>query len=202
MYHFVSLIILSLWLGGCGETPSNVPLAGDIEAIVVEADATQMYATETLQMSATAFYTLDVPERNVTANINWGSSDAEMASVDSAGLVSGEGAGGTVTITGHYNGFSDSSNIAVIPLVSLEINATDTNLTQEQTLRLTAVATFDDNARRDVTDAVTWVLGNAGDSNASLEQNGTLYTGDMNGILEVNVTRFDINATIELLVTP
>jgi hypothetical protein len=70
-------------------------------------------------------------------------------------------------------------------------------------LQLYALGTFDDDTTLDVTqgEGITWVLGNAGDSNASLEQNGTLYTGNAVGTFEINVTRYDVNDSFEINVT-
>jgi len=191
--------------GGCGES-SNIPLAGDIVDINISSDGnvTSFYATQTVQMTATASYTNDVPDRNVTKDITWESNDTNIAGVDVVGLVSGGSAGGDVEITGSYKQFASSMVLTVHALTSLEINATDANLsnvTQEQTLHLRAEGTFDDNTTLDVTNSVKWVLGNKGDSNASLDQNGTLYTGDANGTLDINVSRYDINASLEINIT-
>ena len=69
-------------------------------------------------------------------------------------------------------------------------------------MQLRAEGTFDDDTTLDVTKSMTWVLGNKGDSNATLEQNGTLYTGDANGTLDINVSRYDVNASLQITVTP
>jgi len=192
-------------LGGCGES-SNMPLAGDITDINVSSDGnvTSFYATQKVQMTATASYTNDVPDRDVTQYVTWSSSDTNKASVTEVGLVSGGSTGGDVEITGSYKSFASSMILTVHALTSIEINATDANLsnvTQEQTLHLRAEGTFDDNATLDVSDSVRWILGNAGDSNATLDQNGTLYTGDANGTLDINVSRYDINASLEINIT-
>jgi hypothetical protein len=203
MYMKAILLATPLFFLGCGEN-SNVPLAGDIASITVEANATEFYATQQVQMTATASYTLDVPDDNVTAFIEWSESNDSIATVDGAGLVGGGAFGGEVNITGRYEQFSDTVALFVHALTSVEINASGTdlaNVTQEQTLQLYALGTFDDDTTLDVTESMTWILGNAGDSNASLEQNGTLYTGNAIGTLEINVTRYDINDSFEINVT-
>lgn len=205
MYLKVILLVTALFFAGCGEN-SNVPLAGDIASISVEANATEFYATQQVQMTATASYTLDVPDENVTVFIDWSESNGSIATVDGSGLVSGGEFGGDVNITGSYEQFSDRVSLFVHALTSVEINASGTDLsavTQEQTMHLYALGTFDDNTTLDVTQGVgiTWILGNAGDSNATLEQNGTLYTGNAEGLLEINVTRYDVNDSFEINVT-
>ena len=196
--------VAALLFAGCGEN-SNIPLAGDIEAITVEANVSTFYATQQVQMTATASYTHDIADRNVTENVTWSESNRTLATVDASGLVSGRSGGGDVKITGSYKQFGDTATLHVHALTSVAIVAPDANLsnvTQEQTLHLRAEGTFDDNTTLDVTKSMTWVLGNKGDSNASLEQNGTLYTGDANGTLDINVSRYDVNASLQITVTP
>ena len=206
MYMKVILPAAALLILGCGEN-SNVPLAGDIDSLSVEANATEFYATQQVQMTATASYTLDVPDENVTAFIDWSESNSSIATVDGSGLVSGAEFGGDVEITGSFEQFSDSAIVHVHALTSVEINASDTNLstvTQEQTMQLYALGTFDDNTTLDVTQGigVNWIKGSGfSDSNATLERNGTLYTGNAEGILEINVTRYDVNDSFEINVT-
>ncbi|MEJ2467761.1 MAG: hypothetical protein P8Y65_01785 [Campylobacterales bacterium] len=205
MYLKAILPAAALLFFGCGEN-SNIPLAGDIDSLAVEANATEFYATRKVQMVATASYTNDVPDLNVTPFIDWSESNTSIAMADTDGVVIGAEYGGDVEITGSYKQYFDSEILHVHALTSVEINASDTDLstvTQEQTLQLYALGTFDDDTTLDVTqgEGITWVLGNAGDSNASLEQNGTLYTGNAVGTLEINVTRYDVNDSFEINVT-
>jgi len=203
MYSRGILLAAAWLLAGCGDN-SNTPLAGDIASIAVDANATAFYATQKVQMNAVASYTLGVPDSNVTNSIDWSTTDGTIATVDAAGLVEGAEFGGNVTITGSYKQFFDSEVLTVHALtsVALSIDNNDTNLSREQTLQLHVLGTFDDNTTLDVTDSMTWVLGNAGESNATLEQNGTLYTGDANGTLDINVTRYDVNTSLTVTVTP
>ncbi|WP_345985353.1 Ig-like domain-containing protein [Sulfurimonas sp. HSL-1656] len=203
MYSRGILIAAAWLLVGCGEN-SNTPLAGDIASIAVEANATTFYATQNVQMTAVASYTNGVPDSNVTEFIDWSESNSSIATVDVSGLVAGASDGGDVEITGSYNQFFDTAVIHVHALtsVTLSIENNETNLSQEQTLQLQALGTFDDNTTLDVTESMTWILGNAGESNATLEQNGTLYTGDANGTLDINVTRYDVNASLTVTVMP
>ncbi|MHC3995001.1 Ig-like domain-containing protein [Thiomicrolovo sp. ZZH C-3] len=203
------LLGTALLLAGCGEN-SNTPLAGDIASIAVEANATTFYATQKVQMSAVVSYTNGVPDSNATDYLTWSESNSSIAFFSSAdaattpGLLSGGEFGGDVEITGSYQQFFDTAVVHVHALtsVTLSIENNETNLSQEQTLQLQALGTFDDNTTLDVTESMTWILGNAGESNATLEQNGTLYTGDANGTLDINVTRYDVNASLTVTVTP
>ena len=195
------LLPLLLWTG-CGETADNRPIAGDIDAIKIEANATVMAATASVQMSARVYYTLDIPDRNVTENVEWLSSNTTIATVDGLGVVHGGSAGGNVTVSGSYESFLDSVQITVYALERLEVVSPETNVTREQTLQLHAEGTFENGTKRDVSDAVVWRLGKSEENNATLEQNGTLYTGDANGTLDINISRYDVNASLRLYVTP
>ena len=199
----IGCVMLAFGLVGCGNN-SDIPLAGDIISLTVEENATTFYATQQVQMTAIAHYSHDIADRNVTENVDWKESNASIATVDAVGVVSGAQYGGDVNITAVYSPFFPYRTLHVHALTSVQISAenNDTNVSQEQTLQLRAEGTFDDNTTLDVTDSMTWTLGNAGDSNASLEDNGTLYTGDANGTLEINVTRYDVNATLQISVTP
>ena len=170
---WIALMLAALALTGCGEN-SNTPLAGDITAITVDANVSTFYATQQVQMTAIASYTHDIADHNVTESVDWYESNSTLATVDTAGLVSGGSAGGDVEITGSYKEFGDSMTLHVYALTSVAIIAPDTNVSQEQTLQLHAEGMFDDNATLDVTDSMTWVLGNAGDSNATLENVGSV----------------------------
>ncbi len=197
----ILLLPLLLWTG-CGENAGNRPIAGDIDSIKVEANATAMAATASVQVSARAYYTLDIPDRNVTEDVEWLSSNTTIATVDGLGVVRGGSAGGNVTVSGTYESFGGSVRITVYALKSLEAVSPEINVTQEQTLRLHALGTFEDGSKRDVSDAVVWRLGKSQENNASLEQNGTLYTGDANGTLDINISRYDVNTSLRLYVTP
>lgn len=190
-----------LLLTGCGEN-TNEPLAGDIERVTIESNATTMYATAAIQMQATAGYSHGIPDRNVTENVRWRESNDTIAYVDTVGRVSGREFGGNVTVFGSYNRFGGSVTLKVIALSAAVIDANETNLSTEQTIVLSATGTFEDGHTRDISDAVFWQLGYVGDSNATLEQNGTLYTGDANGTLDINISRYDVNASLQVFVAP
>jgi hypothetical protein len=201
------VLLMPLFFLGCGDN-TNTPLAGDVASISVSPQGSDLYATQKLQMTATAHYTQGVPDSNVTVNITWESSDTGMAffsptdiTANKIGLLTAGTKGGDVNITGFYDQFADSAIVHMHALESMDLNTSDANLSdvhQEQTLHLRAWGTFDDNTTLDITDSVLWVLGNAGDSNATLDQNGTLYTGDANSTLDVNVTRDDVNASLQI----
>jgi hypothetical protein len=200
MYVNIFFLMLVLLLSGCGES-DNAPLAGDIEAVTVEANTTTFYMTRQAQMQATASYTHGITQRDVTENVQWHESNRSIAFVDAEGLVSSAEYGGDVEIDGSYKQFGNAVTLHVIALDSVQIVSPESNLSQGQTVQLRAKGTFEDGAVLDVTESMSWVL-SAADSNATLEQNGTLYTGDANGTIEINAARYDINASLQLIVTP
>lgn len=192
--RFFMAVIIGLWIAGCGDA-TNAPAAGDIAGLTSDANQSQMYATQQIQMVATASYTQGVPDRNVTEYVTWDSNDTSIADVTTDGVVYGSSAGGDVNITASFESFYSVNTITVIGLNAISIDANETNLTVEQTVQITATGTFEDNATLDITESVTWVMTVPDDSNATLESNGTLYTGDVNGTIELNATRGDVNAS-------
>ena len=201
----LTLLISALWFGGCGETPENNPIAGDIASIRVdinESGHSSMYADEKIQFVATVSYTEDIPDRNVTESVKWRSSNTSIAEVSPTGMVTGVSESGTVEITASYNHFDDTKSIDVYALTSIELTAPSIDVPKGQTIQVKATGTFDDGSdtKREITfnEKLEWVLTKPDDSNASLEQNGTLYTGDKNTTLDINVTRYDINASLKI----
>jgi hypothetical protein len=137
----------------------------------------------------------------VTENVQWRESNRSIAFVDAVGLVSGGEYGGNVEIEGSYKQFGNSVTLHVVALDAVKIVSPETNLSQEQTLQLRAEGTFEDGTVLDATESMFWTV-SAGDSNATIEQNGTLYTGDANGTIDINVSRYDINGSLQLTVLP
>jgi len=196
------LLFSVIWWAGCGSDATNVPSAGDIAGLTSEANQTQMYATQQIQMTATVSYSQGLPDRNVTEYVSWDSNDTDIATVTVYGVVGAGSVGGDINITASYDHFSSVNTINVIGLSTITVDCNETNLTLGQTVQLSATGTFEDNASFDISNKVVWTLYPPTDSNASIEQNGTLYTGDINGTLEVVVIRYDVNATASLLVAP
>ncbi len=205
-YIYTSLLLMSaLWFGGCGETPSNAPIAADVVSITVdinESGHSSMYADEKIQFIATVSYSEDVPDRNVTESVKWHSSNTTIAEVSPTGMVTATKESGTVEITADYDQFNDTKSIVVYALTSMDLTVPNTDVQRGETIQVKATGTFDDglNTKRDITfdEKLEWVLTKPDDSNASLEQNGTLYTGDKNTTLDINVTRYDINASLKI----
>ncbi len=196
----VCILIVAFMISGCGVN-DNLPIVGDVVKIEVESSSSKIYATQQAQLDTTASFSLGLKERNITEDIYYDSSNTTVATVDDNGLVKGAEGGGVVTITGWYRGFSDHVDIEVIPLVSVQILSNETNLTLQKSIDLNVSGTFEDNVSFDVTDDMSWILSLKPDeSNASLEQNGSLYSGDKNGTLQVDVLRYDINDSIKLYV--
>lgn len=202
MIRYLSFAALAALLVGCGDATDD-PLAAEITHITVDANQSTMFATGYIQMHSTVYYTLDVPERNATENVQWRSSNTTVADVDEDGLVTGVTYGGDAVITGYYHHFIDETTIHVYGLTALRVESNETNYTQEQTVQLTAYGTFDDpdTTTLDVSDEVYWYFSDDNDSSAAIEQNGTLYTEDANGTLDINVTRnYDVNTSIRISV--
>lgn len=96
-------------------------------------------------------------EQEVTtaAGTTWGSSNSDIASVATGGVVRGNGAG-SVTIFGDYQNFRAEARVTVTGVVRLRIAPPDftLNVGEEQPLRV--LASLSNNQEADVTPDVSW----------------------------------------------
>lgn len=102
-----------LILAACSDSPT-APAVTSLEIVAPE---TQVRVNETLQLSAVA--RTEDGEELTNRTVEWSSSDESLATISSAGLVSGV-AVGQVTITASANGASDQITISVIETPVIE----------------------------------------------------------------------------------
>jgi hypothetical protein len=115
MISGVVLMSLLLWISACGgsTTPSN-PTVEQITVISTKAgNIPDFQIGETDQFKATAVYS-DSSVKDVTASTAWSSTDTNIATVNSTGLVTAVAAG-TVSILAAFSGRSASLMIRVLP---------------------------------------------------------------------------------------
>ncbi len=97
---------------GSGSANSQVTVtAAELVTITLSPDAPTIFVGETLAFTATGTYT-DGSTQNITANVNWSSSNPSVATIDSNGLASAV-ASGTTTITATSGSISGSTVLTV-----------------------------------------------------------------------------------------
>jgi trimeric autotransporter adhesin len=114
----------------------------------------------TTQFTATGIYT-DNSTQNLTADVNWSSSDPFVASVSSAvgydGVATALIAGST-TVTATFGSVSGSTALTVTPATLVSITVTPASPTQPKGTReaLSAIGVYSDNSTQNLTTSVAW----------------------------------------------
>jgi len=146
---------------------------------------------KTVQMTATGTFN-DGSTKTITSGVFWSSGTTTVATVSSAGLVTGVGPG-TSTITGSSGTFSGSATITVSlsGITKITVTSTDTNIVYGASENFTATATTG-SGTFPVTDSVTWSTNPSSIPNVSIDPtNGVLTTTTA----PVGSTTFQVIAT-------
>jgi len=110
----------------------------------------------TLQMTATGTYD-DGSTKTLTANVQWSSADASLASVNSSGLVTGNVFGATtITATSGTISGSTSVTITLANITRIDVAPADISILVGQTQAYTATATTSDGLTHDITSIAQW----------------------------------------------
>ncbi|EHH1078728.1 hypothetical protein J7I01_004418 [Vibrio parahaemolyticus] len=132
-----------------------------LESIDVSPTSISLTKGETKKLVATGHYS-NGTSNPITDIVNWTGHDTSIATV-TAGEVTGVAGGSTSTIAQRTNvaGAVVSSNPASInvkALVSIALTPTNVQLIGSETEQFTAMATYDDGSKKDVTEQVSWVI--------------------------------------------
>ncbi|AGC45330.1 hypothetical protein MYSTI_04029 [Myxococcus stipitatus DSM 14675] len=113
----------------------------------------------TRQFTAHARYS-DASSEDVTSTATWRTGDAVLATVSGTGLATGVAAGGPVTLTATYSGFSGTAQLTVtVPppvLKSIQVTPATASVAIGATRQFTAKGTYDNGSVADVTNTATW----------------------------------------------
>ena len=142
---------------------------------VIPAASTIALGTRT-QLQAIATFTNNSTQ-NVSGLVQWKSSDATVASVNSQGLVTGNRIG-QVTISATYGAISRSATLTVTNAMATAIQITPaaSSLPKGTRQQFQATATFSDSSSQDVTDQVDWDSSNISIATVDLEGEVTAVT--------------------------
>lgn len=145
--------------GGSGTGPGNQSPV--LTGIQVSGQSANLVVGNTQQMTATATFSSGGPE-NVTTNATWNSSNASIATVSAAGLVTAKTAGQAM-ISAKLNGVTGNFNLTVAPaLVSIAVTPANSTIAPQTTQQMIATGTFSDNSTQNLTGSVTWGSSNTG----------------------------------------
>ncbi len=142
-------------MSGGGELDNLVSVAITVPDVSLPKGTTeQLQATGTYKSGKTG---------NVTSSTTWGSLSAAIATVSSAGVVTGMGVGST-TVTAAVAGTTVTGSTSLIvgapSLTSIAISAPSTSLDYPATLQFTATGTYSDGTTADITGTAAWASSN------------------------------------------
>ncbi len=158
---------------------------------------------ETLQFEAVGTYE-DSSTRDITAQVEWSSSDAAVVTIDADGLASAVSAG-AAAIRAEMDGVTGSANLKVTVqevepaiLTAIEITQQEASVEAGKTLQFKAVGTYDDSSTRDITTQVDWSSSNTGV--ATINGEG-LATATASGTAEIRAEMDGVSAAVPLSAT-
>lgn len=139
----------------------------------------------------------DASTLDLTDAVVWGSSNQNIATVSTSGLVSGVAAGST-QISAALNGVAGSTTLSVTNaiLVSISISPSSPAVARGSTLQLSALGTFSDATSLDLTDQSIWSSSNLSIATASSTglatgiSGGSSVIGARSGFVQGTVTLF------------
>jgi trimeric autotransporter adhesin len=186
-----NLTVTAATLVSLGVTPANPSLAKGLKS----------------QFTAIGTYT-DSSAQNLTAQVQWSSSDPTVATVSNALGYDGLGVGlnpGSVTISATLGGISASTVLTVTPatLVSIGVTPANPSIASGLTSQFMATGVYTDNSTQDLTATVAWTSSDptvASISNASASHG--LATGVGPGAVTITAASGSVSRTTGLTVTP
>jgi uncharacterized protein YjdB len=195
LYKYVCAVVLCLFFVSCGgffvsnDTVTQLALSPTNPTVQV-GSTTQFTATGTTAVGNTI---------DVTPGVSWSSSKPAVATVNSAGLLSGVSAGISIINATYQEGSTQTiATITSATLTSIAIAPLTATLSVAGTQQYTATGTYSDGTQQDLTGVVTWSSSNVGVATIS----GTgLATGVASGSTTISAVYLGFNANTTLTVT-
>ena len=186
-----NLTVTAATLVSLGVTPPNPSIAKGLNT----------------QFTAIGTYT-DNSTQNLTALVQWNSSDPTVATVSNASGYDGLSVGlnpGSVTITATLGGAAASTVLSVTPatLVSIGVTPANPSIADGLTSQFKATGVYTDNTTQDLTASAAWTSSDpsvASISNASASHG--LATGVNPGSVTITAASGAVSGSMSLTVTP
>lgn len=189
------------YLLGCGSglSRTTTPTQPTVSSISVTPATASLSVGGTQQLHATANYS-DRSSGDVTATATWTSSNAAVATVSNAGMVTAV-APGNATVTASDGGQTASSAITVNApqrvLTSISISPSSGTVTVGTTLQLKATGTYSDNSTSDLTGTASW---SSSSTTVATVNSGGLVTGVAAGSATIMAAVGSVSATSAITV--
>ena len=201
MRHKIRILSLCFLLAACNgvKNPSGSGPA-TLTGLSVTPSAVSLATAASISLHATGTYS-DGSTKDLTASATWSSSDSNVATVTSAGVVTGV-VTGAVTITARSGTFAGSAvltiNNASANLTSLVLSPANPSIPVNTTQQLTATGSYSDGSSRDLTALVTWSSSTI--ANATVDVAG-LVKGIAAGSATLTATLGSISQSTSVTVT-
>jgi uncharacterized protein YjdB len=142
----------------------------NLASVTVSPANPSIAGTTSQQFTAKATYSDETPEKDVTPDAAWTSSDPSVATVSSSGLAT-PAQPGTTTITASLQGRSASTTLTVTnaQLQSIDVTTASPSIANGTRAQFTATGHFDDSTAQDLTSQVTWT---SSDSSVTISNTG------------------------------
>ena len=173
--------------------------ASTLMSIAVAPANSSIAAGTVQQFTAMGTYS-DSSTQNLTSTVTWSSTNSSVATISSAGLATGVGAGST-TIAATSGSIGGSTTLTVRPpatLVSISVTPANSSIGTGAEQQFTAAGTYSDSSTQNLTSGVTWSSTNS--SVATISSAG-LATGVGAGSTTITATSGSISGSTTLTVT-
>ena len=192
-------VVITATSEGKSGTSSLTVTPAPVASVDVTPAPASVIVGSTLQLTATP---KDAAGNALTGRtVTWGTSNATLATVDANGLVTGNAAGGPVTITATSEGKSGSSAVTVnaVPVATVDVSPTTGTIQVGATIQLTA-SPKDANGNPLTGRIVTWTTSDA--SLATVDATGLVTGKAAGGPVTVTATSEGRTGTAAITVIP
>lgn len=211
MQNKIWLFSLCLLLAGCSGTKGlssgsgpgsgGQPVPATLNGLSVTPNAASIAATSTVTLHAMGSYS-DSSSKDLSSSATWTSSNSNVATVSTSGLVTGV-ASGAASITAKSGTFTSSAAITVsggtsVTLSAIAISPAGPSIPINTTQQLTATGSYSDGSSRDLTSLVTWSSSTI--ANATVDAAG-LVSGLAAGTATITATLGSVSKSTSVTVT-
>ena len=189
-------------------SPLSVTSAG-LTAIAVSSDSPSVPVGRTTQMHAIGSYT-DGSQQDLTASVQWTSSNPKVVAVNNAGLATASSQG-SATIAASVQSLSAASPLSVISaaLTAIAVSSDSTSVPVGRTTQMHAIGSYTDGSQQDLTASAQWTssnpkvvaVNNAGLAVASSQGSATI-AASMQSLSAASPLSVTSAALVSLSVTP
>jgi uncharacterized protein YjdB len=190
-------VTVSATMGTVVGTANVTVTSVTLTSIIVGTPSPSLASGLTEQLTATGVFS-DQSTQDFTTQVTWQSSDATIASVNGAGLLSALKPG-TVTITATMGAVSGTANVScTAPVLNAIAVATPSpSLASGSTEQLTATGTYSDKSTQDLTTQVVW---QSSDSTVAVVSGTGVLTALKAGSVTVTATMNSVSGTAGVVV--